>query len=88
MYVRTEYLRHRARSRGFDLSIIEDIVAHSRERYFDTATRRMVAVGRHGGRLAAVPFERQDGRITPITVHATTRRQINFRLKTGRYTLP
>ena len=44
--------------------------------------------GRHGGRLAAVPFERQDGRITPITVHATTRRQIDFRLKTGRYTLP
>ena len=88
MYIQTEYLQYRARSRGFDLSVIQDIVTHSMERYFDTATHRMVAVGRHGGRLIAVPFERKDGRITPITVHATTRRQINFRLKTGRYTPP
>lgn len=44
----TAYLRHRARVRGFDLGVIEQIVRFSSARYFDTDTRRMVAIGRHG----------------------------------------
>ena len=78
-------MRHRARVRGFNLQIVEQLLDGSDERYFDTATGRMIAVGKHGSRLIAVPFEQKGDRITPVTVHATTRQQINFRLKTGRY---
>ena len=88
MYIWTEYLQHRARSRGFDLAIIEHILRFSRERYFDTVTRRMVAVGRHGPRLVMVPYDQENDRVTPATIHATTRQQINFRLRTGRFLLP
>ncbi|MBI4639235.1 MAG: hypothetical protein HY731_00980 [Candidatus Tectomicrobia bacterium] len=87
MYVWTEYLKHRARSRGFDLASIEDILRFSGERYFDTVTRRMVAVGRHGNRLVMVPYEQENDNVTPVTIHTTTRQQINFRLRTGRFTL-
>jgi hypothetical protein len=88
MYIWTEYLKHRAHSRGFDLAIIEHILRFSRERYFDTVTRRMVAVGRHGPRLVMVPYDQENDSITPATIHATTRQQINFRLRTGRFILP
>jgi hypothetical protein len=88
MYIWTEYLKHRAHSRGFDLAVIEHILRYSRERYFDTVTRRMVAVGRHGPRLVIVPYDQENDRITPATIHATTRQQINFRLRTGRFILP
>ena len=88
MYIWTEYLQHRVRSRGFDLAIIEHILRFSRERYFDTVTRRMVAVGRHGPRLVMVPYDQENDRVTPATIHATTRQQINFRLRTGRFLLP
>lgn len=80
----TEYLKHRARVRGFELPTIEQIVRFSDERYYDTVTQRMVAVGRHGRRLVIVPYDREDDTLTPVTVHATTRRQIDFRLKAGR----
>lgn len=85
MYIWTEYLNHRARSRGFDLAIIERIVRASSERCFDTVTRRTIAVGRHGNRLVMVPYEQDVDTITPVTVHATTREQINLRLRTGRF---
>lgn len=85
MVIWTEYLKHRAPLRGFDLAIIEQIVRFSEERYFDTATRRMVAIGRHGNRLVMVPYERENDTLTPVTIHATTRQQINFRLRTGRF---
>ena len=38
MVIWTEYFKYRARLRGFDLAIIEEIVRFSEERYFDTAT--------------------------------------------------
>lgn len=85
MVLWTEYLKHRARLRGFDLAIIEQIVRFSEERYFDTATHRTVAIGRHGNRLIMVPYEQENDTVTPITIHATTRPQIAFRLKTGRF---
>ncbi len=81
----TEYMRYRAKLRGFDLGKIESIVRFSAERYFDTATGRHVAVGRHGRTLIVVPYELREEAIVPVTVHATTRHQINFRLRTGRY---
>ncbi len=81
----TEYFRYRAALRGFDLDKIEEIVKHSAERYVDTATNRRVALGRCGKILVLVPYEANDDVVTPITVHATTRRQITFRVKTGRF---
>jgi hypothetical protein len=51
----TEYMKYRARLRGFELSKIEDIVRHSSERYFDTVTGRWVAVGRHNKVLVMIP---------------------------------
>jgi len=80
----TEYLRHRARVRGFDLAVIEQIVRFSSERYFDTDTRRMVAIGRHGRGLVLVPYDEDEETITPVTMHATTRQQLTLRLRRGR----
>jgi RNA:NAD 2'-phosphotransferase (TPT1/KptA family) len=80
----TEYLRHRARVRGFDLAVIEQIVRFSRERYFDTDTRRMVAIGRHGRWLVLVPYDQDEQTLTPVTIHATTRQQLTLRLRRGR----
>jgi hypothetical protein len=79
-------MKYRAGFRKFELTKIEDIIRYSRERYFDTVTRRMIVVGKHDDRLAMIPYERKGNEIIPVTIHATTRQQINFRLKTGRFT--
>ena len=88
-FIWSDYIRYRVRLRGFDLSKIEEILRFSDERYFDTVTRRMVAVGRHDKMLAMIPYERTENEsgevITPVTVHATTRQQIKFRLSSGRF---
>ena len=81
----TEYLKHRARVRGFDLAAIEEIVRFSDERYFDTASQRRVAIGKHGRRLVMIPYEQAGDTLTPITIHATTRQQTNLRVRVGRY---
>ena len=81
----TEYLKYRAALRGFDLDRIEQIVKSSSERYMDTATDRRLAVGRCGKTLVLVPYEASGDRVTPITVHTTTRRQIALRVKAGRF---
>ena len=81
----TEYLKYRARTRDYDLKVIEQIVRRSTERYYDTATLRRVAVGKHDQRLVLVPYDSDDDSITPVTVHAVTRPQINLRIKTGRF---
>lgn len=85
MIVWTEYMRYRVRLRGFDLAKIEEIVRYSTERYFDTAASRYVVVGRHDNVLVMIPYETDGDSITPITIHATTRQQVNFRLRTGRF---
>ena len=82
----TDYMRYRARLRGFDLARIEHIVRHSEERYADTSTGRLVAVGRHGKYLVMIPYERRGNVLVPITVHVTTREQIDLRVKSGRLT--
>jgi hypothetical protein len=81
----TSYLRHRATLRGFDLDLIENILRFSSERYYDVETERSIAVGKHGEQLVLIPYEQSGNIITPITIHATTRQQIRFRLKTGRF---
>ncbi len=79
----SDYLRYRAKIRGFDLEKLEHIVRHSSERYLDTETGRHVAVGRHGEQLVMIPYEAEREIITPVTVHAITRQQIRVRLSTG-----
>jgi hypothetical protein len=81
----TEYTKHRARLRGFDLAAIEQILRFSGERYFDTATQRRIAIGRLGPKLVSVPYEEEGETLTPITIHATTRQQVNLRIRVGRY---
>lgn len=83
----TDYLQYKARLRGFDLLKLEHIVRHSSERYFDTDSGRLVAIGRHNQQLVMIPYDVEDDTIIPVTVHATTRQQIRFRLQTGRFTL-
>lgn len=74
-----------ARLRGFDLAAVESILRFSGERYTDTATGRSVAVGRDGHRLVMVPYERKEDDLTPVTVHVTTRQQINSRVRSERF---
>jgi hypothetical protein len=82
----TEYLRYRAALRRFDLEKLAEIIRHSSERYLDTETGRSIVVGRHDRHLVMVSFEVNENEIVPVTVHAITRQQIRFRLRTGRFT--
>ncbi len=80
----TDYLKYKLELRGFELLIIESIVKHSNERYFDTSSQRSIVIGKHNTRLVMIPYEINAKIITPVTVHATNRQQINYRLKSGR----
>ncbi|GAX59908.1 hypothetical protein SCALIN_C04_0397 [Candidatus Scalindua japonica] len=82
----TDYMKYRAELRGFELSKIEYILRYSGKRYFDTTTQRLIAVGKHDDKLVIIPYEKHRSEITPVTIHATSRQQITFRLKTGRFT--
>jgi hypothetical protein len=82
----SDYMRHRLRLRGSDLATVEQIVRYSTERYVDTGTGRLVAVGRHGERLILVPYERTEDTLTPVTVHVRSRQQVNIRVRSGRFT--
>ncbi len=82
----SEYAKYKIGLRGFDLSKIENIVRYSGERYFDTVTRRLIVVGKHDDRLVIIPYEKHGKEIIPVTIHAITRQQISFRVKTGRFT--
>jgi hypothetical protein len=81
----TSYLRYRSTQRGFDLDLIETILRFSSERYYDVETDRAIVVGKHRDQLVLVPYEQSENAIIPITIHATTRQQIRFRLNTGRF---
>jgi hypothetical protein len=43
----SEYMKYRIDLRGYDLMTVEQILRYSSERYVDTATGRVVAIGRH-----------------------------------------
>lgn len=81
----TDYLRYRAELRGIDLAGIEEIVRYSEERYIDTATGRLIAVGKCAGQLVMVPYETEEDMIRPVTAHATTRTQVDARIHSGRF---
>jgi hypothetical protein len=85
MIVWTDYLRYGAELRGFDLADVERIARSSNERYLDSITGRNVVVGKHGALLIMVPHDVSGEDIIPVTVHATTRQQITFRVKAGRF---
>ena len=54
------------------------------QRYYDTATDWLVVIGKHASILVVIPHEIDDeNNITPITIHATSRQQINYRVKGG-----
>ncbi|MCI5119659.1 MAG: hypothetical protein D3908_00370 [Candidatus Electrothrix sp. AUS4] len=59
-------------------------IAVSLQRYEDVMTGRIIAVGRHGNILVMVPYEIRGSEITPVTVHATDRKQITARIRAGR----
>ena len=75
----TDYMRYRTRLRGFDIELLEQILKRSSERYFDVETGRLVVVGRHNNDLVMIPYDKENDTITPVTVHMTTRQQVNFR---------
>jgi len=81
----TEYMKYRVLLRRFDLAKVEHILRYSSERYLDTATGRRVAVGRHRRHLVLIPYEQEATTMTPVTIHVTSRRQIDFRVKSGRF---
>ena len=81
----TNYIKYRATLRGFDLDEIEKILRYSQEKYFDVETQRKIVIGKHNDNLAMIPYEIAVENIIPITIHITTRQQIKFRLKTGRF---
>ena len=80
----TEYMKYRLSLRAYDLAMVEYILRYSSERYTDTATGRAVVIGGHEKRLVMIPYERVGSMLTPITIHATSRQQVNSRLKSGR----
>ena len=81
----SDYVKYRAKLRGFELSKIENVLRYGVERYFDTATRRLIVVGKHDDRLVIIPYEEHRNELVPVTIHVTTRQQIKFRLNTGRF---
>jgi len=84
VFVITDYLKFRAELRGFDLLLIEQIIRYGPERYYDVETRRVIAVGDHGNKLVMIPYDETEIELIPVTIHATSRQQIKFRLTTGR----
>ena len=84
----TDYLQYRLKLRDFDINRVERILRHGDERYLDTATEKMIAVGKHDSRLVLIAYDAtEENQIIPTTIHATTRQQVNNRLKSGRFQL-
>lgn len=81
----TDYMKYRLSLRGYDLATVEQILRYSSERYMDTVTGRMVAIGRHEKLIVMIPYELMGRTLTPVTIHATSRQQINSRIKSGRF---
>ena len=81
----TDYIKYRAALRGFNLDKIENILRYSQEKYFDVETQRKIVIGKHDDNLVMIPYEIEEENIIPVTIHVTTRQQIKFRLKTGRF---
>lgn len=81
----TDYMKYRLSLRGYNLRAVENILRSSTERYIDTVTGRFIAIGRHEKLLVMIPYEQKENTLTPITIHAISRQQINSRIKSGRF---
>ena len=81
----TEYMKYRLSLREYDLAKVEQILRYSSERYVDTLTGRVVAIGRHEKLLVMIPYDQKGRSLKPVTIHATSRQQINSRIKSGRF---
>lgn len=81
----TEYMKYRLSLREYTLTTVEQILKYSSERYVDTVTGRAIAIGRHEKLLVMIPYELKGRTLTPVTIHATNRQQINYRIKSGRF---
>ena len=82
----TDYFKYRVKLRGFNLKNVEEIIRYSTERYYDTVTDRLVVVGKDSNVMVMIPYEtNEESVITPVTIHATNRQQIKYRVKSGRY---
>ena len=80
----TEYMKYRLKLCGYDLGTVEHVLRYSAERYLHTVSGRMVAIARHEKLLVMIPYETTGKTLTPVTIHATSRQQINSRVKSGR----
>lgn len=56
----TDYIKYSAELRLFELSKVENILRYSGERYSDTATQRLIAVGKHDDRQVIIPYEKKE----------------------------
>ena len=82
----TDYFIYRVKLRGFNLANVEQIIRYSTERYYDTVTERFVVIGKDSDVMVMIPYETiEESVITPVTIHATNRQQIKYRLRSGRY---
>lgn len=81
----TDYFKYRINLRNYDLTIIKKIIKYSEERYLDSETGRNILIGNHKKKLVLIAYEMDENTITPVTIHATTRQQIKFRIKTRRF---
>jgi hypothetical protein len=71
-------------------SVPEQIFLHATERYFDTETQRDIAVhrvrlGRRRMAQMMLAYEEYAEHIEFVTIHKINRRDINFRIQTGRW---
>jgi len=81
----TYYFEHRCIQRHFDIEKAESIIRYSTERYFDVDSNRFVVVGSLDNRLILIPYEENEDVVIPVTIHETDRKQINFRIRNGRF---
>jgi hypothetical protein len=81
----TEYMKYRISLRGYALTTVKQILRYSSERYVDTVTGRLVAIGRHDKLFVMIPYELKGRTLTPVTIHTISRQQINSRIKSGRF---
>ncbi len=81
----TEYMKYRLSLRAYDLTTVEQILRYSSERYVDMVTGRVVAIGRYQKLLVMIPYELKGRTLKPMTIHTTSRQQINSRIKSGRF---
>ena len=81
----TYYFTKRCERRHYSIEKAEEIIRYSTERYFDLDSSRRIAVGFVDNRLVVIPYEEENDIVTPVTIHETDRKQINFRIRTSRF---